>query len=177
MTNGARNLVTAAPTLPAPKMPSAVPCLPVGYQRDDIGDADRERAAGDADAERREQELRIGVRVGQEVGRDRRREHHHRVDAAAAVLVGPDAERSRRISEPVRIGVPTSRPNWVSLRPSSCLMRMPMIEKIVQTAKQTVKDNVESQSALPDDSGLGASEIGTERFMMFTPANEELRQK
>ena len=33
-TNGAMNLVTAAPTLPAPKMPSAVPCRSVGYQRD-----------------------------------------------------------------------------------------------------------------------------------------------
>jgi hypothetical protein len=34
MMNGARNLVTAAPTLPAPKMPSAVPCLSASYQRD-----------------------------------------------------------------------------------------------------------------------------------------------
>ena len=29
-TKGATNLVTAAPTLPTPKMPSAVPCLPTG---------------------------------------------------------------------------------------------------------------------------------------------------
>ena len=34
MTNGATNFVTAAPTLPAPKIPSAVPCLPTGYQRE-----------------------------------------------------------------------------------------------------------------------------------------------
>ena len=30
MTKGARNFVTAEPTLPAPKMPSAVPCFPRG---------------------------------------------------------------------------------------------------------------------------------------------------
>ena len=52
-----------------------------------------------------------------------------------------------RDSEPVRIGVPTSRPNSVSLSPSSLLMRMPMIEKIVHTAKQTVKARVDIQSA------------------------------
>ena len=34
MMKGATNLVTAAPTLPAPKMPSAVPCLPGPYQRE-----------------------------------------------------------------------------------------------------------------------------------------------
>ena len=54
-----------------------------------------------------------------------------------------------RDSEPVRIGVPTSRPNSVSLSPSSSLMRMPMIEKIVHTAKQTVKARVDIQSARP----------------------------
>ena len=53
----------------------------------------------------------------------------------------------RRISEPVRIGVPTSRPNCVSLSPRSFLIWMPMIAKIVQTAKQTVKAMVDSQSA------------------------------
>ena len=37
--------------------------------------------------------------------------------------------------------MPTSRPNSVSLRPSSSLMRTPMIEKIVHTAKQTVERN------------------------------------
>jgi len=31
MTNGARNFVTAAPTLPMPKMPNAVPCVSFGY--------------------------------------------------------------------------------------------------------------------------------------------------
>jgi len=34
MMKGATNLVTAAPTLPAPKMPSATPCFSVGYQRE-----------------------------------------------------------------------------------------------------------------------------------------------
>ena len=33
-TSGAKNLVTAEPTLPAPKMPSAVPCFSGGYQRE-----------------------------------------------------------------------------------------------------------------------------------------------
>ena len=34
MTKGATNFVTAAPTLPAPKMPKAVPWRPASYQRD-----------------------------------------------------------------------------------------------------------------------------------------------
>src|SRR5689334_10609519 len=52
-----------------------------------------------------------------------------------------------RTSEPVRIGMPIRRPNWVSLRPSSALILMPMIEKIVHTAKQTVKAMVDIDSA------------------------------
>ncbi|MBP1293962.1 putative membrane protein [Bradyrhizobium elkanii USDA 61] len=52
-----------------------------------------------------------------------------------------------RINDPLKIGVPTSKPNSVSFSPSSCLIRIPMIEKIVQTAKQIVKEIVESQSA------------------------------
>ena len=59
-----------------------------------IGDADSERAAGDADAERGDQELQIGVGVDQQEGRHRGRQHHRRVDAASAVLVGPDAEEN-----------------------------------------------------------------------------------
>ena len=58
----------------------------------DIGDADRERAAGDADAERREQEGGIVVGEGQQRGHHRRRQHGERVDDAPAILVGPDAE-------------------------------------------------------------------------------------
>ena len=34
MTKGAVNFVTAAPTLPTPNTPSAVPCCRFGYQRD-----------------------------------------------------------------------------------------------------------------------------------------------
>ena len=34
ITSGAMNFVTAAPTLPAPKIPSAVPCRSLGYQCD-----------------------------------------------------------------------------------------------------------------------------------------------
>ena len=55
-----------------------------------------------------------------------------------------------RTSEPVRIGVPTSRPNWVSFSPSSSLMRTPMMEKIVHTAKQTVKAMVDMRRARPE---------------------------
>src|SRR3546814_8597418 len=54
-----------------------------------------------------------------------------------------------RTSDPVRIGVPISRPNWVSLRPSSALISIPMIAKIVHTAKQIVKAKVLSPSARP----------------------------
>ena len=43
--------------------------------------------------------------------------------------------------------MPTSRPNWVSLSPRSCLIWMPMMEKIVHTAKQTVKAMVDIHSA------------------------------
>ena len=50
-------------------------------------------------------------------------------------------------SEPVRIGVPTRRPNWVSLSPNSALISIPIMAKIVQTAKQTVKAVVLSQRA------------------------------
>ncbi len=51
------------------------------------------------------------------------------------------------MSDPVRIGVATSRPNWVSFRPSSPFMATPMIEKIVHTAKHAVKAIVLSPSA------------------------------
>jgi hypothetical protein len=70
---------------------------------------------------KREQELRIGVGIREQKGRRRRGEHDQQVDEPPAVLVGPDAE-NRRTSEPVRIGVPTSRPNCVSFRPSSALI-------------------------------------------------------
>ena len=61
-------------------------------QARDVGDADRERTAGDADKERRDQEFRVGVRPGQQVGGDRRGEHDDGVDPPSAILVGPDAE-------------------------------------------------------------------------------------
>lgn len=46
------------------------------------------------------------------------------------------------MSDPVKIGVAISRPNAVSLRPSCALMEMPMIEKMVQTAKHAANANV-----------------------------------
>ena len=49
-------------------MPSAVPCRPWEEARD-IGDADGERSARKADAERGDQHLRIGMREGEQHGR------------------------------------------------------------------------------------------------------------
>src|SRR3569623_569607 len=54
---------------------------------------------------------------------------------------------ARRISEPVRIGVPTRRPNSVSLRLSCCLIWTPMMAKMVQTAKHTVNAMVDIHKA------------------------------
>ena len=58
-----------------------------------IGDADGEGAAGNADAERGKQHLRIGRGVGQQEGRHGGGEHRADEDHAAAVAVRPDAER------------------------------------------------------------------------------------
>jgi hypothetical protein len=52
-----------------------------------------------------------------------------------------------RTSDPVRIGVPISRPNSLSLNFRSAAMRTPMMENMVQTAKQTVKAIVDIVSA------------------------------
>ena len=55
---------------------------------------------------------------------------------AMSLLAGTGAAMAQ---EPVRIGVATSRPNSVSLRFSSALMRMPRMENMVHTAKFTAK--------------------------------------
>ncbi len=47
-----------------------------------------------------------------------------------------------RISAPVSTGVAVSRPNWVALSPSSCLIGTPITPNIIQMAKQTVKASV-----------------------------------
>ena len=54
---------------------------------------------------------------------------------------------STRDSDPVRIGMPASNPSSVSLKPRSCWILTPMIEKIVHTAKHTVNAKVLIQSA------------------------------
>ena len=46
------------------------------------------------------------------------------------------------LNEPVKIGVATRIPNWVSLNPRLALICRPIIEKIVHTAKQTVNARV-----------------------------------
>ena len=56
--------------------------------------------------------------------------------------------RKIRLNDPVRIGVATRRPNSVSFKPKSSLIWMPMIENIVQAAKQTAKEKVLSERAL-----------------------------
>src|SRR4051794_24719461 len=55
---------------------------------------------------------------------------------------------TRRIRLPVSTGVPMSRPNWESVSPRSRFTCTPRIEKIVQTAKQTVKAAVEDHNAM-----------------------------
>src|SRR5512137_372850 len=47
-----------------------------------------------------------------------------------------------RIRDPVKTGVATRIPNWVSLRPRDALMGMPITANIIQIMKHTVKDNV-----------------------------------
>src|SRR5262245_55075044 len=66
--------------------------------------------------------------------------------------------RIRRISDTVRIGVPTSRPNCVSLRPRSFLICTPTMEKIVHTAKHTVKASVLIVSAVVRPRRAGSTE-------------------
>ena len=71
----------------------ALPLL--GIEFGDVGHADREGAAGNADAKRRDQQLGIAVGIGGEEGGDRREHHDPGEDAAAAELVGPDAQGPR----------------------------------------------------------------------------------
>ena len=68
--------------------------------------------------------------------------------------------RTIRTSEPVSTGVPISNPNCVSDSPSSFLICTPMIEKIVHTAKQTVKAKVDIDSARVAEASAGVSGAG-----------------
>ena len=47
-----------------------------------------------------------------------------------------------RISEPVSTGVAIRMPNWVSFRPSCCLMGTPITANIIQIMKHTVNASV-----------------------------------
>ena len=58
-----------------------------------VGDADRERAAGDPDEQPQHQVLPVLGRVGQHPGGDHHREHLQEVHAPPAVAVGQDAQR------------------------------------------------------------------------------------
>src|SRR5690606_7249101 len=57
-----------------------------------VGDADGERAARNADAECGNEHLWEGLGIGEEPGGHGRREHDHRVDPPAAVLIRPNAQ-------------------------------------------------------------------------------------
>ena len=48
----------------------------------------------------------------------------------------------KRIREPLKTGVATSKPNWVSFRSSIFLIGMPITANIIQTAKHTVNASV-----------------------------------
>ena len=63
-----------------------------GIEARDIGDADRKGTAGQPDAERGDQHLRVGRGEREQEGCHRRRQHGRRVDQTAAEAVGPDAE-------------------------------------------------------------------------------------
>ena len=58
----------------------------------DIGDTDRKGAAGNADAERRDQKLDIGVGIGGQEGCDCGEDHHAGEDPTPADLVSPNPE-------------------------------------------------------------------------------------
>ena len=83
--------------------------LLLGVPLGDIGDADGEGAAGEADAERGQQHHLVGGGVGQQEGGDGRQDHGEEVDDAAAVLVGPDAQKdaAERTGENRRAGQQT----------------------------------------------------------------------
>ncbi len=63
-----------------------------GIPARDIGNSDRKRAAGDADAKRRDQELRVSLRESEKISREGSGQHDECEDAATAVLVGPHAQ-------------------------------------------------------------------------------------
>ena len=70
-----------------------------------------------------------------------------------------------RMSEPVSTGMAVSRPNWVALRSSIFLIGMPITPNIIQTMKQTVKDQVLTIST---DQALRLCEISG--FKMHSPS-------
>jgi dihydroxyacetone kinase len=86
------------------------------------------------------------VGKGEKPGRQRRGQHHRSIDDAATVLVGPDAEdepqqgagEDRRADQQPELGV---------VEAGSFLIWTPTMEKIVHTAKQTVKAIVELHRA------------------------------
>ena len=75
--------------------------------------------------------------AGNQPDRNHGGQHQHEEHDAAAEPVGPHAQR-QRISEPVSTGIAIRMPNWVSLRPSVCLIGMPITANIIHTMKHTV---------------------------------------
>ena len=90
---GAAKFVTAAPTLPAPKIPSAVPWFFCSNHLEVYAHADDERSAGQAQPQRRDQKDRVGRYRGEQPDGDRCDQHLHRKKHASAELLRPNAEK------------------------------------------------------------------------------------
>ena len=124
-----------------PNMPSAVPWCSRSYQRD----TNAMPTANDPPANPTPRAARRNIGYVLTV------ESIHAATAVAAIstvyTIRPpywsvQIPRKMRLRDPVRMGVATRIPNSVSLSPRSCLMRIPMMEKMVHTAKQTVNAKV-----------------------------------
>ena len=141
MSAGAKSLVRDAPVLPAPKMPSAVPCNRCGNQADVY-------AMPTAKVVPAMPMKRPSTRYCQYWVATQRSRSGMAVVARSAVKMGRPPIQSvampmgRRRSDPVRMGSATSRANSVSPRESSFRMAIPTMAKITHTANITVNPKV-----------------------------------
>src|SRR3546814_3672814 len=69
----------------------------------DIGDADRKRAASQANAKRRHQHQFVGSGVGQEEGCNRSKQHREDIDDPTAILIGRSEEQTSELQSLMRI--------------------------------------------------------------------------
>jgi hypothetical protein len=146
ITRGASSLVTAAPMLPAPNTPSAVPWRLAGKKRETYATPTEKlppamptHSAANRNCGYVVAWVSIQVAAAP-----------HSITSAISVRPpnwSDQIPRNTRLTDPVSTGVAMSRPNWVSVRPSCALIWMPMMEKIIHTAKHTVKAKVLSHRA------------------------------